>query len=255
MIRERASRALLEAEHLTAQEMEIARLVQVKLLPQGAPALRTLDCVASCVQARAVGGDYFDYIDLGSNQVALVLADVSGKGISAALLMANLQGDLRAQAARMAEDLTGSMQLVNRLFYECTESGRYATIFVGVYDDATRRLSYVNCGHNPPVLLRGGTIHRLPATATVLGLFDSWECVADEITLVPDDIFAIYSDGVTEATNADKVEFGESGLVRAMLENRHSDVASIVKAIGAAVDQFTEGEVRDDVTLMVARIR
>ena len=255
MIRDQGAQALAEAERLTAQEMEIARLVQVKLLPQRAPALSTLDCIASCVQARAVGGDYFDYLDLGSNRVALVLADVSGKGISAALLMANLQAGLRSQSAFMAQDLPRSMQFVNRLFYECTELGRYATLFLGIYDNATYRFSYVNCGHNPPLLLRDGTIHHLRATATVLGLFETWKCEAKEITLIPSDVLAIYSDGVTEARNAEQAEFSEAGLIKILLNDRHLDAPSILHATMSAVTQFTQGEPGDDATLMVARIR
>lgn len=255
MLRDQGARALVEAENLAAQELEIARLVQVKLLPQITPALSTLDYAASCVQARAVGGDYFDYLDLGSNRVALILGDISGKGISAALLMANLQGGLRSQSALMAEDLPRAMLSVNQLFYECTELGRYATLFIGIYDDATRRLSYVNCGHNPPLLFRGETVQRLSSTATVVGLFKIWKCVSEEITLAPDDILTIYSDGVTEAVDPMQAEFGEAGLARIVRDNLDLDAASILNAVVSGVKQFTRGEVGDDITLMVARVR
>ena len=150
VMRQQVARERAEGERLAALEMEIACEVQNKLLPQITPALPTLDYAARCFQARAVCGDYYDYLDLGSNRVALVLADISGKGISAALLMANLQAGLRSQSALLVEDLAQSLRLVNRLFFECTEPSKYATLFLGIYDDATRSLRYVNCGHNPP---------------------------------------------------------------------------------------------------------
>ena len=228
--------------------------MQSKLLPQRTPALTTLDYAAICVQARAVGGDYYDYLDLGLKHVALVVADISGKGISAALLMANLQAGLRSQSAILVQDLPQSLRFVNRLFYECTEPGSYATLFLGIYDDATRRLCYVNCGHNPALLLRGEVTERLVANVTVLGLFEEWECVVAETTLAPGDILALYTDGVVEARNANQKEFGEDGLVRTLSQNRHLDAPSLVETVVATVQQFTAGEQSDDLTLLVARV-
>lgn len=255
VMRQQAARERVEGERLAALEMEIACQVQSKLLPQRAPALPTLDYAARCVQARAVGGDYYDYLDLGSNRVAFVLADISGKGISAALLMANLQAGLRSQAALLVEDFAQSLRLVNRLFFECTELSKYASLFLGIYDDATRSLRYVNCGHNPPLLLRGPTIERLVATATVLGLFEELECVVAETTLASGDILALYTDGVVEATNATQKEFGEAGLEQALRKNRHLDALSIVESVVARVQEFSAGELTDDLTLLVARVR
>lgn len=255
VMRKQAARERMEGERLAALEMEIACEVQNKLLPQRTPALPTLDYAARCVQARAVGGDYYDYLDLGSNRVALVLADISGKGISAALLMANLQAGLRSQSALLVEDLAQSLRLVNRLFFECTEPNKYATLFLGIYDDATRSLRYVNCGHNPPLLLRGPTIERLVANVTVLGLFEEWECVVAETTLASGDILALYTDGVVEATNATQQEFGEAGLAQTLRKNQHSDALSIVESVVARVREFSAGEQEDDLTLLVARVR
>lgn len=255
VMRDQAGRERAERERLAALEMEIASHVQTKLLPQITPALTTLDYAASCVQARAVGGDYYDYLDLGSNRLALVLADISGKGISAALLMANLQAGLRSQSALLAEDLAQSLRLVNRLFFECTEASKYATLFLGIYDDVTRSLRYVNCGHNPPLLLRGQTIERLIANVTVLGLFEELDCVVAETTLAQGDILALYTDGVIEATNATQQEFGEAGLVQTLRKNRHLDAGSIVESVVATVQEFAAGEQTDDLTLLVARVR
>jgi serine phosphatase RsbU (regulator of sigma subunit) len=254
MIHQQAARERLEAEHLAAREMEIARQVQMKLLPQRTPALTTLDYAATSVQARAVGGDYYDFLDLGSSRMALVMADVSGKGISAALLMANLQANLRSQSAILAEDLPGSLRFVNRMFYESTEPSNYATLFLGIYSDATRRLCYVNCGHNPPLVLRDRTVERLTGNVTVLGLFEEWKCTVAETTLAPGDILALYTDGVVEATNANQEEFGEARLVQTLEENRHLDVPSLLETVITTVQQFTAGEQSDDLTLLVARV-
>lgn len=243
----------LEAERRAEREMEIARQVQSKLLPQKRPALATLDYAGVCVQARAVGGDYYDFLDLGPGRVGFVLADIAGKGMSAALLMANLQAHLRSQAAILVQDLPRCLRSVNHMFYESTEPSNYATLFLGIYEDATRRLRYANCGHNPPLLVRGNQCERLTATVTVLGLFEQWECVVAEATLAPGDILAIYTDGIVEASNANQEEFGEARLLQILRENRPLDASSILRTVVSAVQQFAPGEQGDDLTLLVAR--
>ena len=167
-----------------------------------------------------MGGDYYDFLDLGEGRVGFVLADVAGKGISAALLMANLQAHLRSQSAIVNHDFSQTLERVNRMFFESTESNNYATLFIGVYEDETRRLRYINCGHNPPVILHGEEVERLHATATVLGLFDDWQCEVEETCLRPNDILAICTDGVLEAANPAGEEFGEEGLVAALRAGR-----------------------------------
>ncbi len=154
----------VESERRAAREMEIARDVQARLLPDRPPRLDTLDCAARCVQARAVGGDCYDFLDLGAGRVGFVVADVSGKGIHAALLMANLQAHLRSQSGIAPGDPVRVLEEVNRLLFRSTATQHYATLFLGIYEDAARRLRYVNCGHNPPLLLRheGGEPFRLP---------------------------------------------------------------------------------------------
>jgi sigma-B regulation protein RsbU (phosphoserine phosphatase) len=245
----------LEAERSAAQEMDIARQVQNKLLPQKSPALKTLDYAGACIQARAVGGDYYDFLDLGEGRIGFVLADVAGKGISAALLMANLQAHLRSQSALVAKDLPSTLQSVNRLFYEATEPNKYATLFLGVYDDTTRRLCYANCGHNPPVLLRADHVELLRSTATVLGLFETWECETAEISLLPGDTLAICTDGVLEAANPEEGEFGEEGLVAALRSNAQIPASALLEAVVAAVKQYAPGEQADDLTLLIAKAR
>ncbi len=247
----------LEAERRTTREMEIAKEVQTRLLPQTAPVLQTLECAGRCLQAARVGGDYYDFLELGRNQVGLVLADVSGKGVHAALLVANLQAHLRSlsQTARDAAGLVETLRQVNRVLWKSTAAEHYATLFVGVYDDSTRRLTYVNCGHNPPVLLRAdGSVERLEATATVIGMFETWECAAREIQLGPGDLLAISSDGVTEAMLGE-AEFGESRFLDVLRQTRRLPLEQVVTTVFTAVQQFSAGNQSDDLTLVVARAK
>jgi sigma-B regulation protein RsbU (phosphoserine phosphatase) len=255
--------AKLEAERRATREMEIAKEVQTRLLPQTAPILKTLECAGRCLQAARVGGDYYDFLELGGEKVGLVLADVSGKGVHAALLVANLQAHLRSlsQLARGATarmtplDLVETLQQVNRILWKSTAAEHYATLFVGVYEDTTRRLTYVNCGHTPPLLLRAdGSVDRLESTATVVGLFETWECVACEVQLAPADLLAISSDGVTEAMLGEE-EFGESRFLDELRRTRRLPLEQVVTAVFTAVQQFSAGNQSDDLTLVVARAK
>ncbi len=247
----------MEAERRTEQEMQIARQVQSRLLPQQAPSLKTLDCAGKCIQTRVVGGDYYDFLDLGSGRIGLVLADIAGKGISAALLMANLQANLRGQYALALEDIPNLLRSVNRLFFKNTESSHYATTFFAVYDDETRLLRYVNCGHNPPMLLRAnGDVERLAATATVLGLFEQWDCDVVDCKLAPGDVLVIYTDGISEAgesEDGDGEEFGEERLIAAIRRCQQQSAGEILDNILRDVQQFSPDEQADDMTLIVAR--
>ena len=212
--RRRAAAEKLEAERRVVQELEIAKQVQARLFPQILPPMRTLDYAGLCIQAREVGGDYYDFLDLGHQRLGLVLGDISGKGIAAALLMANLQANLRSQCAVAHDEPVRFLRSVNQLFYESTDDHAYATLFFAEYDDATGRLRYASCGHLSALLLRrDGTLERLDSTATVLGLFKEWDCSLEERLLLPGDILAFYTDGVTESFNAVGDEFGEGRLV------------------------------------------
>jgi len=144
---------------------------------------------------------------------------------------------------------------VNRILWKSTAAEHYATLFVGIYDDATRRLTYVNCGHTPPILLRAdGSVERLPSTATVIGMFETWECAACEIQLAPGDLLAISSDGVTEAMLGEQ-EFGESRFLDELRRTRQLLLEQIVTAVFAAVQRFSAGNQSDDLTLVVARAK
>ena len=247
----------LEAEHRAEQEMQIARQVQSRLLPQQAPKLATLECAGKCIQTRAVGGDYYDFLESGSGQLGMVLADISGKGISGALLMANLQASLRGQYASASDDLPRLLRSVNALFHKNTETNNYATMFLALYDDASHILRYVNCGHNPPVLLRAtGVIERLEATATVLGLFEQWDCSVAEKQLVPGDVLLIYTDGISEAApSPDAEEFGDDRLIATLQALRGKCACEMLDGIIAEVQLFSQHEQADDMTLIVARCR
>ena len=246
----------MEAERRAAHEMEIARQVQARLFPQVMPRLETLEYAGACVQAREVGGDYYDFLDMGPGRLGIVLADISGKGISGALLMANLQANLRSQYAVALEDLPRLLRSVNRLFFENTPEDRYATLFFAVYDDASRLLRYANCGHNAPLLVRGDAqIERLDSTATVLGLFREWECGVGEAALLPGDTLVIYTDGITEAPDSAGEEFGEIRLVELIQSQRHLSVATLLASIHTAVQRFSGSSQADDLTLVIARAR
>jgi sigma-B regulation protein RsbU (phosphoserine phosphatase) len=255
----------IETERRLAQEMEFAKQVQARLFPQKVPPLETLDYAGSCVQARQVGGDYYDFLELRPGRLALVLADIAGKGVSGALLMANLQANLRSQYAMALDDLPQLLESVNHLFYENTSDSSYATLFFADYEDSSGRLRYVNCGHLAPLLFRPGdcqdrnrsqpAVERLQSTCTVLGLFKPWACSVAEVQLSPGDILVLYTDGVTEAESDQGEEFGEARLVEALKTHYNLPVSSLLQHIIATVQRFSGGEQEDDITLVVARVK
>ena len=250
----RANAAKLEAERRVAQELEIAKQVQARLFPQTLPPLKTLDYAGMCIQARHVGGDYYDFFALDQERVGLFVGDISGKGIAAALLMANLQANLRSQFALAREQPEVFLQSVNRLFFENTVDSAYATVFFAEYHDATQRLRYTNCGHLPALLLRqDGTAERLQSTGTVLGLFPSWGSPARECQLHPGDILALYTDGVTESVDHSGDEFGECRLVDALKQYRNLPAQRAAASVIAEVQRFSPQEQHDDLTLIIAK--
>ena len=243
-----------EAERRVAQELEIAKRVQSRLFPQHLPPLQTLEYAGHCLQARQVGGDYYDFLALGHQRLSLVIGDIAGKGIAAALLMANLQANLRSQFPMLIEDPVRLLCSVNRLFCENTPDGAYATFLYAEYNDESRRLRYANCGHLCGLLARAdGQVERLHSTATVLGLFRDWDCSVGETGLFPGDILTLYTDGVTEAANACGEEFGEERLVDCL--QRHAGLPSqaLVTTVIDEVRGHSPHEQQDDITLVVAR--
>ncbi|HSB60354.1 MAG TPA: SpoIIE family protein phosphatase [Vicinamibacteria bacterium] len=254
--RRRALAEKQEAERRAAHELEIARQVQARLFPQRLPRSTTLEYAGLCIQARQVGGDYYDFLSLGRERLGLVIGDISGKGIAAALLMANLQASLRSQCAVAVEQPRRFLRSVNQLFRETTPDSSYATLFFAEYDDRERRLRYANCGHPSGLLLRNdGTVERLGTTGAVLGLFEDWECSLGEVRLGPGELFVLYTDGVTEAFNEAGDEFGEERLIEALRPRRELASRAIVDSIVDDVRRFSGQEQHDDITMIVARCR
>jgi serine phosphatase RsbU (regulator of sigma subunit) len=250
----RAVAERLETERRAAQELEIAKEVQARLFPQTLPPLKTLEYAGICHQARQVGGDYYDFLDLGSERLGLVIGDISGKGIAAALLMANLQASLRSQCAIALDQPQRLMQSVNQLFCESTTNGAFATLFFAEYDDTARRLRYISCGHLPALLLRrDSTLDRLESTATVLGVFKKWYCEIGESQLFPGDTLALYTDGITESFNDAREEFGEERLVEALRRHGARSPQALLTAVVGEVRQFSPHEQHDDITLIIAK--
>jgi serine phosphatase RsbU (regulator of sigma subunit)/catechol 2,3-dioxygenase-like lactoylglutathione lyase family enzyme len=252
-----------ESERRAAQELEIAKQTQAKLFPQASPALKTLDCKGVCFQARHVGGDYYDFLDLGRERLGLAIGDISGKGTAAALLMANLQAHLRNLTTTYwnrpftpfaLDQPERFLQTVNRLFCENTTDGAYATLFFAEYNDKTQQLRYANCGHPSALLLRNDSnLELLDSTCTVLGLSKGWDCAVGERRLFPGDTLALYTDGVTESFNAAGEEFGEQRLIEALGQHREQSPQALLSSLAEEVRQFSPHEQHDDITLVVAR--
>jgi len=252
----RAAAEKLESERRTAQELEIAKQVQARLFPQTLPQLKTLEYAGICIQAREVGGDYYDFLNLGQERLGIVIGDTSGKGIGAALLMANLQANLRSQSAIALDQPQRFLRSVNQLFYQNTTDSAYATLFFAEYEDKVRRLRYANCGHYSPLLLRSDDrLERLNSTCTVLGLFQEWDCSIEERHLFAGDILALYTDGVTDSFNQAGEDFGEHKLIESLRRHRELRPQLMLDAIVDEVRQFSPHEQHDDITLIVAKCR
>ena len=250
----RAAAAKLEVERRAAQELEIANEVQCRLFPQIRPPIHALDYFGHCFPARAVGGDYYDFLDLGPGRFGLVIADVSGKGIAAALLMANLQANLRSQCSISLDQPQRLLQAVNQFFSQNTPDGAFATLFFADYQVTSGRLRFVNCGHPPALILRhDDSIDHLDATATVLGIFKKWDCEIGERTFCPGDTLALYTDGITESFNENRDEFGEDRLIESLRRHRRLPSQSLLENVVDDVRRFAPHEQHDDITLIIAK--
>jgi serine phosphatase RsbU (regulator of sigma subunit)/catechol 2,3-dioxygenase-like lactoylglutathione lyase family enzyme len=245
----------LEAERRVAQELEIAKEVQARLFPQTRPTLAALDYCGACYPARAVGGDYYDFLDFGPDRLGLVIGDISGKGIAAALLMANLQANLRSQCAISLDRPAHLLQGVNQLFSQNTPDGAFATLFFGDYHVRSGRLRYANCGHLPALVLRSnGETERLEATCTILGAFKKWECAIGEATVLPGDMLALYTDGITESFDEQGEEFGEERLRDVLAKHRSLTADAMVSSVVDEVRRFSQPrEQHDDITLIIVK--
>jgi sigma-B regulation protein RsbU (phosphoserine phosphatase) len=264
-------------------ELAIAQEVQSQLFPKKMAPLETLEMHGFCRPARTVSGDYYDFLTLNSHKLILAVGDVSGKGISAALLMATIHSAVRAYSLEgvpllqgkvavgagagenlmFASDMKGAevspaslLSLLNHQLYASTPQEKYATLFLGIYDGQRRELMYSNGGHLPPILVsEDGSSQLLTCGGTVVGLLDEMYYPETTVQLRPGDIFVAYSDGVTEPEN-DYGEFGEQRLIDLVRENRHLPLVKITEIVTAALDDWIgDKEQPDDVTLVLARAR
>ena len=259
---QRVRESLDERGERLSREVADASETQARLFPRNLPVAAGLDYSGVCRAARGVGGDYYDFLSLGTNRLGIALGDVSGKGLFAGLLMAGLQARIQSIAPLYGADLEGMMGEVNRVMHSSTDANRYATLFFGVYDDSTRSLSYVNAGHNPPLLFRpdpsaGGdcAIRRLEPNGTVVGLLSAAEYRMETVQLASGDVLLAFTDGVTEATNGREEEFGEARLRE--LVPRHSGLPAdqLRELILEEVDRFRGNAAQqDDITVVVARV-
>jgi sigma-B regulation protein RsbU (phosphoserine phosphatase) len=233
------------------RELELAREVQERMFPQRVPAIPGATIAGRCVSAQAVGGDYYDIFLTVDGDICFALGDVSGKGISSALLMATLRASLRTLILDNDLSPTQIVFKLNRLIHEASAQNRFATFAVFFYKPQTRSLTYVNAGHNAPLLLRGKEVVRLERGGPVLGLFPDCTYEQETIQIEPGDLLLVYSDGVTESINPAGDEWCEEGLI-AVMQHRRKGAEAIVKDVFEALHTFANGTPQpDDITLLV----
>jgi phosphoserine phosphatase RsbU/P len=264
---ERLVEVAKEKERLQS-EIEIAREVQNQLFPKSLPVSKTIELTATCLPARLVSGDYYDYMNLEPPTIALAIGDVAGKGISAALLMATVQSTMRTQlrAGREVAMTVGNgglyappstAALVSRLnqqLYAFTPPEKFATFYFALYDEETSVLTYTNAGHLPPILVRGGSATRLDVTGTVVGAFSFAEYGESTVRLEPGDLLVCFTDGVTEPENEFGEMFGEERLTELVVKHAASESSEIIGAVMESVRHWTGSpELQDDMTLLLAR--
>src|SRR5579862_580990 len=264
-------------------ELSIAQEVQAQLFPRQVSELETLEVHGFCRPARTVSGDYYDFLTASSHKLILAVGDISGKGISAALLIATIHSAVRAYSMEGMPQLRepvavgavagagrvmatwpegveispgALLGLLNHQLFDSTPPEKYATLFLGVYDGRSHHLTYSNGGHLPPILIgEDGVVRRLEAGGTVVGLFDNMTYEEGAVEMHPGEIFLAYSDGVTEPEN-EFGEFGEERLIELVRDNRHLPLPQISQIVTAAVDDWIgDMEQPDDVTLVLARAR
>ncbi len=245
-----------EKERLQS-ELTIASEVQKQLFPRSAPVMQTIALLGACEPARSASGDYYDYLSLPGGKLAIAIGDVAGKGISAALLMASIQSIMRTQllAGHTGELCTSDLVAqLNRQLYGNTAPEKYATFFFGIYDEATRGLTYTNAGHLSPLIIRDGKIAELEVTGTVVGLFPFSNYEEQHVTLAAGDLLVAFTDGITEPENEYGEEFGMERLAEAVLKNQQAEAAEIVAKVMEAVKQWSSSpELPDDMTVLIAR--
>ena len=240
-------------------EISIAREVQNQLFPSTLPSVPGVEIEAICKAARSVSGDYYDFIQLSPTHVAIAIADISGKGISAALLMASLQAALRSQALTEGSESISTADLVARLnkhLVRNTGDDRFATFFIAVYDSSTRTLRYTNAGHLPSFLICNASSHLLDKGGMVLGVLDDYVYEQGVVQVAPDSLLIGYSDGLVEPENVYGEEFGITRLKEAAIRVHHAAPLMVAESLMAAAEEWAgTPEQADDMTVIVARLR
>ena len=245
-----------ESARVFLRELEIARDVQHRLFPPHPPQIPGLDIAAYCRPAEFVGGDYYDFLYRNGSPLWLTVGDVSGKGISAAVLMASLQASLRSQLNGWPSSVAEVVSDLNKAVCSTFGQERYTTLFCAKLDPIDRDLTYVNAGHVQPLLLRSsGRLHRLDCGGLPVGLFDSAAYEPANIRLQPGDLLAFFSDGITEAASRDGEMWSGSEIETLLRDNRHSSSAEIVEKLIQGADEYMQtGHQADDMTIVILRI-
>jgi len=236
------------------EELALAADIQMALLPDSAPEVPGYDIAGATVPAQQVGGDYFDFVHEDPDALAFCVGDVSGKGLTASLLMANLQATIRSQALMQLEPAE-CLTLANRLLLKSTDPDKFATLFYGVLDTRGHRIAYANAGHFPPLFAPAGEEPSyLGSGGLVLGFVERAEYEESSLELAPGDVLVVYSDGITEAVNAVDEQFEEERLAAVVAEHRNAPAASIVEQIMETVRAYAgDSEQSDDMTVVVVK--
>lgn len=239
----------------TAGEWTAACEVQQRFMHHPGPKRNALDYHACCRQMQAVGGDFYSFEPLADSHLAFAVGDASGKGLAAALMIANVQSSLRTASFFAANNSPAVLDVVNRQVYESSLADRYATLFYGVFDGSARILRYVNAGHNPPFVMRGDkSVVWLETGGAPVGMFPDWKYEEGVLHLSAGDVIIAYTDGVTEATNANGAEWGTEALVRAAAESSARCADDMVESILTSLNEFTRGLQIDDATVVALQV-
>ena len=239
-----------------SQDWATACDVQQRFMRHVGTSIDTLNYSARCRQMRALGGDFFDFIPLPHNRLALAVGDASGHGLAAALMISNVQSSLRTAVSFRGNDGPAVVAAVNRQVYASSLDDRFATLFYGVFDGTTRRLQYVNAGHNSPIVIRRDqSVTPLEPSGPPVGIFPDSTYQESVVELSRGDLVVAYTDGVVEALSPEGEEWGTRGLLSAVAKCDAERPDEIVEAIFACLDEFSRGHQTDDATLAVVRVR
>lgn len=245
--------AYLEKKRMD-KELEMARNIQKQLMPQSIPKIERLEICGDSRPCNEVAGDYFDVINIENNYTVLVVADVSGKGAGAAMIMANLQASIRL-GVHLSDELSDFVTRVNDLIYANTSPFEFITFFMGIWDPAKRVLYYVNAGHNPPILVdKDNNITKLDATGMIMGIMPDQPYEEKYVRINEGSTIVIYTDGLEEAFNPEGEQFGQQRIIDTIIKNKDASCKSIIKTLNDEVLVFSEGvPIHDDVTMIVAK--